>query len=130
VKQDTVLFVDDEESLLKSIQRIVIDQPFNALFAASGHKALELLGQQPVQLIVIDMRMPEMSGLDLLHTVRKKYPHIIRMVLSGYLPAAMDSDDVFMYIMKPWKADQELLSAVTLGLKHYHLADLSPDVSG
>jgi two-component system, NtrC family, response regulator HupR/HoxA len=127
VKQDTVLFVDDEESLLKSIKRLVADQLFNSLFASSGQKALELLEQHAVQVIVIDMRMPEMSGLELLRTVKIKYPKTIRMVLSGYLPVAMDSNDVFMYIVKPWKTDQELLSAITLGLKHYHFGVLPPE---
>ena len=63
MEKRTVLFVDDEEKILKSLKRGLIDEPYRTLFADSGKEALEILGQQEVQVVVTDMRMPEMNGL-------------------------------------------------------------------
>ena len=84
MKKRTVLFVDDEEKVLASLRRGLLDEPYDALFANSGEQALEVLQQNPVDVIVTDMRMPEMNGLELLRMVKEKHPHVIRMVLSGY----------------------------------------------
>ncbi|MHC4735311.1 MAG: response regulator [Planctomycetota bacterium] len=80
MEKRTVLFVDDEEKILRSLKRGLMDEPYESLFANSGQEALEILKQKEVHVLVTDMRMPEMSGLDLLRIVKKEYPHIIRMV--------------------------------------------------
>ncbi|MCK5539635.1 MAG: response regulator, partial [Deltaproteobacteria bacterium] len=64
-KKHSVLFVDDEQRVLKSLKRGLIGEPYRALFALSGMEALEILAAQPVQVIVSDMKMPEMNGLEL-----------------------------------------------------------------
>ena len=80
----TVLFVDDEEKVLASLKRGLLDEPYEKLFATSGKEAIELLKQNEVHVIVTDMKMPEMTGLELLRIVKREYPHIVRVVLSGY----------------------------------------------
>ena len=79
----TVLFVDDEERILNSLRRSLMDEPYETLFANSGSQALEILEQEHVHVIVSDLCMPEMGGLELLRIVKDGYPHIIRLVLSG-----------------------------------------------
>ena len=79
-KKHTVLFVDDEQRVLKSLKRGLIGEPYRTIFAASGMEALEILAEKPVEVIVSDMKMPEMNGLELLQEVAKCHPHIIRMV--------------------------------------------------
>jgi len=123
----TVLFVDDDEIVLQSLERGLMDDSYNKLFVKSCKEALEILQREEVHVVVTDMRMPEMTGLELLRIVRKDYPHIIGMVLSGYeqdaaLQTAVERGEIFRLITKPWKlgeADFEAL--VWRAVEHYNL---------
>ncbi|MEA3241140.1 MAG: hybrid sensor histidine kinase/response regulator [Pseudomonadota bacterium] len=122
----TVLFVDDETRVLKSIKRGLIGEPYDCLFALSGMEALEIMASRPVQVIITDMRMPEMNGLELLREVRKRFPETIRMVLSGYAQtntvlAAVNEGYVYRYITKPWKLDEDLKPGIEDALEVYRL---------
>ena len=126
MEKRTVLFVDDEEKVLRSLERGLLDEPYKKLFAKSGIEALEILQRKEVHVIVVDMRMPEMTGLELLKIVKKEYPHIIRMVLSGYtqvttLLTAINQGEIFKYITKPWKLEDEFKPAVRQAIDHYDL---------
>ncbi|NRX27088.1 YesN/AraC family two-component response regulator [Clostridium beijerinckii] len=79
-----VLFVDDETNILNSINRITIQEDFKSLFAGSGEKALEQFQENEIAVIVTDMRMPKMNGLELLEKVKGISPNTVRIVLSGY----------------------------------------------
>ena len=108
VEKRTVLFVDDDETVLQSLERGLLDESYNKLFVKSCKEVLEILQREQVHVIVADMRMPEMTGLELLRTIRKDYPHIIGMVLSGYeldttLQMAIEQGEIFRVIPKPWK---------------------------
>ena len=122
----TVLFVDDEAKMLTSLKRALHNEPYNTIFANSGKEAFEILQRQEVNVIVTDMCMPEMSGLELLGTVKQNYPHIIRMVLSGYtdidtLLAAINQGEIFRFITKPWKSNEELKTIIQQGIEFYDL---------
>jgi DNA-binding NtrC family response regulator len=124
MESKTVLFVDDEERLLSSLKRGLIDESYKCLFANSGAQALELLSKNTVQVIVTDMRMPEMNGLELLCKVREKYPDIIRIVLSGYtqittLLTAINEGHIYKYITKPWKLEEEFKPQIRAALEYY-----------
>ena len=126
MEKRTVLFVDDERKVLMSLKRGLMDEPYNCLFAESGKEALEILQQKDVHVVVTDMRMPEMSGLELLKTVKKEYPHIIRIVLSGYtqittLLTAINQGEIFRYIPKPWKIEEEFKPAIRQAIDYYNL---------
>jgi CheY-like chemotaxis protein len=62
MEKRTVLFVDDEENVLTSLKRGLLDEPYNTLFARSGKEALEVLAESPVHVIVTDMRILTSSG--------------------------------------------------------------------
>jgi two-component system, NtrC family, response regulator HupR/HoxA len=120
----TILFVDDEVRLLRSIERGMIDEPYTCLFAPGGKEALILLEQNEVHVIVTDMRMPEMSGLDLLRIVKEKYPHIVRLVLSGYtqvttLLTAINQGEIFRFCTKPWKMEEEFKPVIRQAVEYY-----------
>ena len=124
----TVLFIDDEEKVLTSIKRGLRDEPYNVLFARSGKETLEILQQQEVHVVVTDMRMPKMDGLELLGIVKNNYPHIIRMILSGYantntLLEAINQREIFRFITKPWKFDEELKVTIHQAIELYDLHD-------
>jgi DNA-binding NtrC family response regulator len=124
MEKRTVLFVDDEEKILKSLKRGLLDEPYNTLFATSGKEAIEILQREEVHIIVTDMRMPEMSGLDLLRIVKQDYPHIVRMVLSGYtqvttLLTAINQGEIFKFITKPWQLEEEFKPAIREAVEYY-----------
>jgi CheY-like chemotaxis protein len=109
VEKKTVLFVDDDKSTLRSLERGLLDESYNKLFTGSCKEALEILKREEVHVIVTDMLMPEMTGLELLRIARKEYPNIIGMVLTGYeldteLQNAVEQGEIFKLIPKPlWK---------------------------
>ena len=116
-KKHCVLFVDDEMRVLKSIKRGLIGEPYRALFALGGKEALEILAAESVEVIVSDMKMPEMNGLELLQKVAKQYPDIVRLVLSGYshtstVMAAVNEGRIYRYITKPWSIDNDIKPAL------------------
>ena len=80
-----VLFVDDEQNILDGLRSRLhrLRRQWRMLFATSGAAALELMRREPVDVIVSDMRMPEMDGVALLSAVAEAYPHVVRIVLSG-----------------------------------------------
>ena len=80
----SVLFVDDEVNILNAIKREMIDENFKMFFANSAKEALKIIDENQISVIVTDMRMPEMNGLELLKIVEEKSPMTVKMVLSGY----------------------------------------------
>lgn len=126
MEKRTVLFVDDEENILKSLKRGLLDEPYETLFAQGGKEALEILKQKEVHVLVTDMRMPEMDGLELLKIVKAEYPYIIRMVLSGHTDmdttlAAINEGEIFRFIAKPWELEGELKTAIRQAMEFYNL---------
>ena len=122
----TILFVDDEVRLLRSLEQAMLDEPYDTLYAESGAEALKLLEDNEVHVIVTDMRMPEMSGLALLKIVKEKYPHIVRLVLSGYtqvttLLTAINQGEIFRFITKPWKMEKEFKTVLEQAVEYYNL---------
>lgn len=121
-----VLFVDDEEKILTALKRGLMDEPYETLFASSGKEALEILQDKQVHVIVTDMRIPVMDGLELLRAVKEEYPHIIRMVLSGYadiptLLGAINQGEIFRFIPKPWKSNDMLKTIIRQAIEYYDL---------
>lgn len=109
-----ILFVDDEPHLLEGIQRMLRVQrkEWQMYFANSGKQALAMLGSDPFDVIVTDMRMPEMDGAKLLEHVQERHPGVVRIVLSGHveMEAAMRAAPVaHQFLSKP--CDPEKLRA-------------------
>ena len=80
-----ILFVDDEQRILEGIENLLFDRTeWETSFASSGDAALHTLRtEEPFDILVTDMRMPGMDGLDLLQHVLREHPHMMRVVLSG-----------------------------------------------
>ena len=123
----TVLFVDDDEMVLRYFERGLLDESYNKLFVKSCKEALEVIKREEVHVIVADMCMPEMSGLELLRLVRKECPVVIGMVLTGYeddkeLQTAVDQGEIFKLVSKPWKfGEVDFESLVRKAVDHYNL---------
>ena len=122
----TVLFVDDDQIVLRSIKRGFLDESYTQLFAKSGREALEILQKEEIHVIVTDMCMPEMDGAELLKIVREKYPHIVKIILSGYtdmsvLQEEFNQGEIFEFVPKPWKLEVDLKKVIQQALEHYNL---------
>ncbi len=117
------LVVDDEKSNLDAFLTVFGDD-FDLVPALSGREALTILDEdQSIAVVVSDQRMDEMTGVELLEEVKKKYPEIVRIVLTGYSDYqvsidAINKGDVFRYLHKPIDMD-ETTNAIEEGLKKY-----------
>lgn len=82
---NTILFVDDVPNILSGLKRTLrpLRHDWNVLVANDGEQALDILGSEPVDGVISDMRMPKMNGLELLAEVKKRHPEVVRIVLSG-----------------------------------------------
>ncbi|MDN4081573.1 response regulator transcription factor [Paenibacillus polymyxa] len=82
-----VLIIDDEEPLREAIRivgdwdRLGIEHIYEA---TNGRLGMELLGQHPIDVVMVDMKMPEMNGIEFLRVIEKAYPHLLTIVISGY----------------------------------------------
>jgi response regulator RpfG family c-di-GMP phosphodiesterase len=106
-----VLFVDDEPSILSALRRLFRAEGYDIRVANSGREGLEMLEQQPVDLVVSDMRMPEMDGAQFLEQVCQRWPDAKRLLLTGYADvtstvAAINRGQIWRYIAKPWNDDE------------------------
>ena len=121
----TVLFVDDEPNILRAIKRALFTMDITLLLADSGAKALELMSNHEVHVVISDMKMPQMSGAELLEQVAINYPDTFRVVLTGYADIestikAVNQGKIHRYLQKPWD-NQELISVVEEGLERVKL---------
>lgn len=103
-----ILFVDDEAQILRSITRLFMDTEYEVLTAESGADALDILEGEQVDVIVSDMKMPKMTGYELLSQVKKRFPNIVRIILSGFSDErivfdALQKNIAKLYILKPWE---------------------------
>ena len=103
-----ILFVDDESQILRSITRLFMDTEYEVLTAGSGAEALDILEVEQVDVIVSDMKMPKMTGYELLNEVKKRFPNIVRIILSGFSDErivfdALQKNIAKLYILKPWE---------------------------
>jgi DNA-binding NtrC family response regulator len=125
LKERAVLFVDDEEISLQALERSLRDEQYNRYYAGSAEEALEILRREEVHVVVVDIIMPGMGGLELLRIVRKEYPNIIRIALSGYtqstdVTTTMYGEGIY-FIPKPWTLDDDLRKAIRRAIDNYNL---------
>lgn len=78
-----ILIIDDDESVLMNLQMFLIDEGFSVQTAPNGSKALEFLEQNPIDMCLVDLMMPEMNGLELIPKIVKKYPKMKLLIITG-----------------------------------------------
>ncbi len=110
----TLLFVDDEANILSALTRLFRPFGYRILTAESGAQGLEIMASETVDLVVSDMRMPEMNGSQFFEKVREKWPKPVRILLTGYAEIgatidAINKGEIYRYISKPWEDNDILL---------------------
>lgn len=106
-QERTFLVVDDEPDILDAIRRM-FRRNYRVLTAQRADEALDIVEEQPVQVVMTDQRMPQMTGIEFLAELREHYPHIVRVLFTGYSDIdhvidAINEGHVYRYISKPWK---------------------------
>lgn len=100
-----LLVVDDEQRFLSTTEKILTRQEFEVLTAESGKAALALLKDNDVQVVILDVKMPEMDGIETLQKIRQIYPHLPVIMLTGHatVPSAVEAMQTGAtdYLMKP-----------------------------
>lgn len=114
-KPARLLFVDDENNILKSLRRLFRGGDYQIHLASSGLEGLQVLEQQEIDLVISDMRMPQMDGVQFLQQVAERWPEIVRILLTGFADmestiAAVNQGRIYSYCQKPW--DDEALKAI------------------
>ncbi|BCK87879.1 putative cyclic di-GMP phosphodiesterase [Sideroxyarcus emersonii] len=111
----TLLFVDDETNILSSLKRLFHPCGYRIFTAASGAQGLEIMQRETVDLVISDMRMPEMNGAQFLEQVNERWPDAIRILLTGHAEIdatidAINKGHIYRYISKPWEDNDLVLS--------------------
>ncbi len=105
-----LLVVDDEQRFLFTAEKILKRQGFDVFIAESGQKALSLLDENDVQVVVLDVKMPGMNGTQTLKEIKRQYPHVKVIMLTGHatVPSAVETMQMGAsdYLMKPVAMDQ------------------------
>jgi DNA-binding NtrC family response regulator len=107
----SILFVDDDQSVLNSYTRALRKSPWKILTVSNAEKALEILQRESISLVVTDMKMPQVHGIELISRIREKFDKLPIIVCSAY-PGMKDDDnlkfhDIAGFVEKP--VDPDLL---------------------
>ena len=108
--KQNILFVDDDTNLLKALTRALNEEPYEISLAKSAQQALEILENQPIDVVVSDEKMPGMSGAELLTRIQQKYPLTVRIMLTGQADIqaaarAINEGRIYRFLIKPCYED-------------------------
>ncbi|MGV3763116.1 response regulator [Parapedobacter sp.] len=106
----SVLYVDDEENNLISF-KATFRLKYKIYTALNGIDAMQIIEQHPIDIIITDQRMPQMTGVEFLEEVIKVYPDPMRILLTGYADMsavvdAVNKGKIFHYLSKPWSEEE------------------------
>lgn len=122
---ETILFVDDEEYILNSVERLFADSGMKILKAENADRALNFFSKEEIAVLVSDNQMPGIKGTELLSRVREISPDTMRILMTAHADLAVAVDainkgEVFRFITKPWN-DDLLVNAVQEAVSRYQI---------
>ncbi len=123
----SLLLVDDESNILASLRRLFRPLGYTIHTAASGAQGLAVLEKEEVDLVISDMRMPEMDGATFLRHVADRWPNVVRILLTGYADLtstidAINKGRIYGYFSKPWE-DNDIRLAVQQAIEQKYLRE-------
>ena len=109
-KKINILYIDDEQNNLISF-KATFRIKYNVFTAISGEEAKKVLENNPIDIIITDQRMPNMTGVEFLESILEKYPDPMRILLTGYADMnavidAINKGKIFHYLTKPWNEEE------------------------
>jgi len=109
----TILVVDDEAMIRNLLEKILAKEGYKILLAKDGQEALDIINTKKVDIVISDMKMPRMNGLDLLKTLKRERPEIGVVIMTGYGDTYTVKDALLLgadeYITKPFKSYEMLM---------------------
>ena len=106
IKKYTILVVDDEDLFIEYIQRVISDENYNVITAASAQEGLDILEKQQVSMVISEYEIPLMNGLEFLEKVRIIYPNILTIMVTAHADIdlaikAINEAGVYKFLLKP-----------------------------
>ncbi len=118
-----ILYVDDEDINLRVFKN-TFRRDFNLYLASSAKEGLKILEENQIDVVITDQRMPELTGVDFLKEIHRRYPHIPpnRLIVSGFakddeIETAFQEYRLFSFISKPWNGE-ELKDTIIKAIEH------------
>lgn len=116
LEKKTILIVDNDKTILYSMKKALEKKAYNLFFADSGDNALVILKKEKIDLAIVDLRLPIISGYEVLETIKKNFPSIFRLALVGRVDEkkvlqVLSNNIASSYIIKPWN-NSELLDMI------------------
>jgi len=122
----SLLVVDDEEVLQDVLTSLVQREGWKPFSAHTGEQGLEILEQESIDLVLLDLMLPKMSGMEVLKQIRQRQPDQVVVIITAYssIEGAIEAmrEGAFHYIPKPFK-NEEVLLTIRNGLERRQLAD-------
>ena len=123
--QHAILVVDDEPAIRDMLTQALSQEPYEVLCADSAEEALNIIAQEPVDVVLSDDKMPGMSGTEFLAIVRRQYPDTIRMILTGHASLesaihAINEGEIYRFFTKPCNM-VDLMVTIRQALQHKDL---------
>src|SRR6184192_2636003 len=123
-RRHSILVIDDEPDVVESV-RDLLRLDYRVLGATRAREGIGILAQEAIDVVMTDQRMPEMTGVELLHHVRETHPDAVRLLFTGYADIravidAINEGKVYRYITKPWDPD-ELQAIIREACERYDL---------
>ena len=120
-----ILIVDDEENVCHALRRSLRKEGYELFFGHEPAEGLEVLKKQPVDMVISDHLMPNMTGLEFLKIVRDRWPDVMRLMLTGHADMqtaidAINQGNIYRFLTKPWD-DTELKVTLFLAFEQQDL---------
>ncbi len=113
MRKFNILIVDDEDNMLQMLKTFFTEKEFCCFTAQNGIKALEILGKEDIDIVITDMKMPEMDGLELLKNIKEKHKNISAVIMTGFSEEYTTTEALNLgadgYITKPFRNKELLL---------------------
>lgn len=129
-----ILFVDDEDNILKSLKRALIDEEYNCFFANGAEAGLKIINNTNIDVVISDMKMPEVDGLTFLKQVETLSPDTVKLILSGQadmyqLIEVINNINVFNFILKPWDVEITLKPVINKAIQQSRLIKTNKELN-
>jgi two-component system, OmpR family, phosphate regulon sensor histidine kinase PhoR len=105
-----VLVVDDEPRIREGLRRVLVPMGFRVAEAADGAQALDLAGREAISIVLLDLQLPDMNGMEVLRTICRNHPHMVVIIITGFstvqTAAEAMRNGAYDLLPKPFEPDQ------------------------
>jgi DNA-binding NtrC family response regulator len=118
---DNILVVDDERNIRTLVSRVLSQDPIEVHGAGTGKDGLQMADEVDPDVVLLDLRLPDMDGMDVLRTLKSRYPHVAVIIITGFgqIQSAVEAmkSGAADYLEKPFEHLEKLKLAVTRALE-------------